>query len=172
EAASAIAMASKSRWPLPLLLLATQIDGWEPAQNGDDEALVHQLLERAPQAAAGELWLAERANRNQPFRESIFHLGQALKLSPHSAEAQDLKYDLAARFGWVAEQESALRMRLQLHPNCNAISDARKFYLNAQEFSRVLALEKPLQHCSPTPTTYWQAVNERGQPQLALQSIQ
>ncbi len=172
EAAAAIGAILKARWPLPLLLLATQIDGWEPTQGRDDEALIQQLLERAPQAAAGELWLAERANHNERFEEALLHLGRALKLSPDSAQSQELKYDLAARFGWAAEQGSALRMRLHLHPSCSAIGDARKFYLNAQEFSRVLPLEKQLERCSATPAMYWQAMNERGQPELALRSIQ
>jgi tetratricopeptide (TPR) repeat protein len=172
EATVAIARVPISRWPLPLLLLATQIDGSEPAQGRDDEALIQQLLERAPQAAAGELWLAERANHNDRFEEALLHLGRAVKLSPHSAQAQELKYDLAARFGWAAEQASALRMRLQLHPDCAAISEARRFYLNAHEFTRALTLAKQLEHCTSTPTTYWQSLNEHGQQKLALRSIE
>jgi Domain of Unknown Function with PDB structure (DUF3858) len=169
-AAEKIIESQKTR-SAPLLFLAAQLYASESLDSGSEVPLLLELLQRIPEATAAELILAERAYGSEQYEESLLHLGHALAGAPNSPKVQELRYELASHFGWEDERKDAIRKRLSLHPSCAAISEAEKFYSNSLQLKRASELDAHLEHCSSVPSLYWEALNRRGNPQLALSSM-
>jgi len=169
-AAEKILESQKTR-SAPLLLLAAELYATESLDSGSELPLLQELLKRVPEATSAELLLAERAYGSEHYEESLLHLGRALSGAPNSQKAQELRYELASHFGWEDERKDAIRQRLSLHPSCAAISEAQKYYSNSLQLKRASELDAHLEHCSSTPLLYWDALNRKGQTQVALSSM-
>ena len=169
-AAEKILESQKTR-SAPLLLLAAELYATESLDSGSEVPLLQELLQRIPEANAAELILAERGYGGEHYEESLLHLGRALTGTPNSPKAQELRYELASHFGWDDQRKDAIRQRLSLHPSCAAISEAQKYYSNSLQLKRAAELDAHLEHCSSTPLLYWEALNRRGQAQVALSSM-
>lgn len=155
----------------PLLLLAAELYANESVDSGSEVPLIQELLQRIPGASAAELILAERAYGTEHYEEALLHLGRVLANASDSPKAQELRYELATHFGWDDERKDAIHERLVVHPSCAAISEAEKFYSNSLQLKRASELDAHLERCSSIPSLYWEALNRRGTPLLALSSM-
>jgi tetratricopeptide (TPR) repeat protein len=141
----------------------------------EDQQLAREALEAAlvadPHAVLAEFQLAALDFDSDRFEEEAAHLSQVLKTAPQYWPAQELKYRLAAHFGWKREQHDALMQRLHLHPDCSALVDATTFYSDEGDFEKALGYEKKLSSCSNRPLDDWQHLSQSGRHSEALARI-
>jgi len=107
--------------------------------------------------------LAQLAFAEERFEEATTYLAKAGQPATAYWPAQELKYRLAARFGWKKERAEALTQRLRLHPNCAAYLDAARLH---QGDSRIYELK--LSTCSLRPYQYWDRLSEQGDHKRAF----
>lgn len=141
----------------------------------DDQQLAREELNAAlaadPHATLAEFQLAALDFDSDRFEEEASHLSRVLRIAPRYWRAQELKYMLAAHFGWRREQQDALMQRLRLHPDCSALIDAAGFYSDQSDFENVLRYEQKLSSCSNRPGDYWQHLSQSGRHSKSLASI-
>lgn len=141
----------------------------------EDSQLAREAFNAAlaadPQAALAEFQLAALDFDTDRFEDEAVHLHRVLKSAPQYWRAQELKYRLAAHFGWTREQKDALTQRLRLHPDCGALLDAARFYSDQDELGIALKYEQRLSTCSTRPNDYWERLSQSGRHADALASL-
>lgn len=144
------------------------------AQMGDDQQARELFLAASTSDARNLLAvykLAEQAFGDEQYEEATTQLGRVLKGAPAYPQAQELKFQLAEHFNWRTEQEAALNLRLRLHPSCNTLADAAKFYDGSNQADRTRRYEAALATCSPKPYQYWELLSLHGKHKEASANI-
>ncbi len=131
-------------------------DSPEPA------ALLRAVLRQSPGALVAEYDLAVRDYAEDRLEETFARAQRVANVRPDFAPAFELLAQAAVRLNWRAEAAQATDARLRLHPSCDALGEAARFYLGASQFQKAEQTEARLQNCGPESLAYAEALRDAG----------
>ena len=115
--------------------------------------------------------LAEEAFSREQYEEATAQVAKILQAAPAYPQAQELKFQLADYFNWQTEKQASLKQRLRLHPSCNALVDAARFYEADDKSDLARHYEAAMATCSLQPYQFWEHLSARGKHAEAIARI-
>ncbi|HEU5452211.1 MAG TPA: DUF3857 domain-containing protein [Terriglobales bacterium] len=131
---------------------------------------LRSVVRLAPSAAAAEFELASTAFAAGRNDEAVRALKHVLAERPSFAPAQELMAEMAQKLNWRDAVETAFDAELRLHPSCQALQNADKFFAAQDQFERAAEVEAQLQGCAPGSTSYLEALAAQGRHGDAAQA--
>ncbi len=119
-------------------------------------------LRLAPEALQSEYELAWRAYVSERNSEALTRIQRVLDVRQNFAPAQRLMGLLAIRMHWPVRGASALEIYIALHPSCDALREAQRFFTGHARYDQAHRLTRELENCAPDSLAYSRALSGEG----------